>query len=165
MWSNFRFTSRISDTNFSQAQGGIKAISSLNRHNRIIARGRLGSIWTQEFEQLPSSVRFFAGGSQSVRGYSYQSLGPVNSDGKVVGGKLLMIGSIEYEHSFSDQWGGALFYDAGNAMDNIVEKLERGAGFGFRWKSPVGPVRIDFARAMSQEGRPWRIHINIGPDL
>ena len=155
----------ISDTNFTQLQGGIKAISSLNPRNRIIARGRLGSTWTQEFEQLPSSVRFFAGGAQSVRGYAYQSLGPVDVNGKVVGGKLLMVGSLEYEHSLNGQWGIALFYDGGNAIDNINDKLERGAGFGLRWKSPVGPVRIDFASAVTKEGSPWRIHINIGPDL
>ena len=155
----------ISDTGFTQLHSGIKSISSINQHNRIIARGRLGSTWTQEFDQLPSSVRFFAGGAQSVRGYAYQSLGPVNADGDVVGGKLLMVGSIEYEHSFSGKWGLALFYDGGNAIDDFNDKLERGAGFGLRWQSPVGPVRIDFASAVTQEGNPWRIHINIGPDL
>lgn len=155
----------ISDTDFTQVQSSIKAISSISQSNRIIARGRLGNTWTEEFEQLPSSVRFFAGGSQSVRGYAYQSLGPVNADGDVVGGKSLMIGSLEFEHSLSAQWGLAAFYDAGNAMNNFDDKLERGAGFGLRWKSPVGPVRIDLASALTQEGEPWRIHINIGPDL
>lgn len=155
----------LSDTSFMQLQGGIKAITSLGKSNRIIARGKLGSTWTDDFHQLPSSVRFFAGGSQSVRGYSYQSLGPVDSSGKVVGGKHLMIGSLEFEHSLSDKWGAALFYDAGNAFDNIDDKLERGAGLGIRWKSPIGPIRFDFASAISRPDKPWRIHINIGPDL
>jgi len=155
----------ISDTDFTQLQSGIKFISSINQSNRIIARGRLGNTWTDEFEKLPSSIRFFAGGSQSVRGYAYQSLGPVNVDGDVVGGKILMIGSLEFEHSLTSKWGIAAFYDAGNAMDNIDDKLERGAGVGIRWKSPVGPVRIDLASAITEEGEPWRIHINIGPDL
>ena len=155
----------ISDTNFFQMQGGIKAISSLGRHDRIILRGRLGSTWTETFHELPSSVRFFAGGSQSVRGYAYQSLGPVDASGKVVGGKHLMIGSIEFEHSFENKWGVAVFYDGGNAIDNMADDLERGAGFGLRWPSPIGPVRIDLASAVSQEGQPWRLHITIGPDL
>jgi len=155
----------LSDTDFTQIQSGIKAISSINQHNRLIIRGRLGSTWTDEFDQLPSSVRFFAGGAQSVRGYAYQSLGPLDENNNVIGGKLLMLGSLEYEHSFSGPWGGAVFYDGGNAINNFDEKLERGAGFGLRWKSPVGPVRIDFANAVSKEGKPWRIHINIGPDL
>jgi translocation and assembly module TamA len=155
----------ISDTDFYQLQGGIKAISSVNHNNRLIARGSLGSTWTEEFNQLPSSVRYFAGGAQSVRGYAYQSLGPVDTTGQVIGGKHLMVGSIEFEHSFNSHWGTALFYDGGNAIDSFADKLERGGGFGLRWKSPVGPVRIDLASALSRDGRPWRLHINIRPDL
>jgi translocation and assembly module TamA len=155
----------FSDTDFLQLQGGIKAISAINERHRFIARGRLGGIHTNSFNELPSSVRFFTGGAQSVRGYAYQSLGPVDANGNVIGGRYLMVGSIEYEHSFKGKWGVALFYDGGNAIDDLDEKLERGAGIGLRWKSPVGPVRIDLASATSRDGRPWRIHINIGPDL
>lgn len=155
----------LSDTDFAQLQGGVKTIHSLGQRHRMILRGRLGSTYTQEFHQLPSSVRFFAGGAQSVRGYAYQSLGPVDSDGEVVGGKNLMVGSIEFERRLGGKWGAALFYDAGNAIDDIAEKLERGAGFGVRWQSPIGPVRIDLASAISKNGQPWRLHINIGPDL
>ncbi|MDT8385053.1 MAG: autotransporter assembly complex family protein [Gammaproteobacteria bacterium] len=155
----------LSDTDFAQLQGGVKTIYSLGQRNRIILRGRLGSTYTQEFHQLPPSVRFFAGGAQSVRGYAYQSLGPVDSAGEVVGGKNLMVGSVEFERRLGGKWGVALFYDAGNAIDDIAEKLERGAGFGMRWQSPVGPVRIDLASAISKDGQPWRLHINIGPDL
>ena len=155
----------VSDTDFLQLQGGLKGITPLGHRNRMIARGRVGSTLTRQFHQLPSSVRFFAGGSQSVRGYSYQSLGPLDASGKVVGGRHLMSGSIEFEHSFNGHWGVATFYDGGNAIDNISEKLERGAGLGVRWQSPVGPVRFDIATAVSRPDHPWRLHINIGPDL
>ncbi|MDR9435559.1 MAG: autotransporter assembly complex family protein [Thiohalophilus sp.] len=155
----------MSDTDFFQVQGGLKGITSLGSNYRLIARGRLGSTRTDEFNQLPSSVRFFAGGSQSVRGYAFQSLGPVDDSGRVVGGKHLMTGSIELERSLGGKWGVAVFYDAGNAIDDFDDKLERGAGFGLRWKSPIGPVRIDVASALTEPGKPWRLHINIGPDL
>lgn len=155
----------LSDTDFFQLEGGIKAITGLGRNKRLIGRGRLGSTWTDEFNQLPSSVRFFAGGAQSVRGYAYQTLGPVDEDGDVTGARHLMVGSIEYEQYFNNNWGFALFYDAGNALDEFNEKLERGAGFGLRWKSPIGPVRIDLASAVSRNSNSWRLHINIGPDL
>lgn len=155
----------VSDTDFTQFQTGIKAIASLNQNNRLIARASFGTTWTQEFEQLPSSVRFFTGGSQSVRGYAYQSLGPENSSGEVIGGQHLIVGSLEYEYSFNNKWGLALFYDSGNAVEQLDDKLEQGAGFGLRWKSPVGMVRIDLASAITQDGEPWRLHINIGPDL
>lgn len=155
----------LSNNSFSQLQGGLKAITSLGKSHRIIARGRLGGTWTDNFRELPSSVRFFAGGTQSVRGYSYQSLGPTDSSGKVVGGRYLMIASLEYEKRLNGKWGAAFFYDAGNAFNALEDKLEHGAGFGIRWNSPIGPVRFDFASAISRPGMPWRVHINIGPDL
>ena len=157
--------SLLSDTDFGQLQGNLKFISSLNSRNRIIARGGFGTTSTSEFEELPSSVRFFSGGAQSVRGYKYQSLGPTDESGDVVGGRNLILGSIEFEHYFDDRWGAAVFFDAGNAIDNLEDELERGAGFGLRWKSPIGSIRIDLASAISREGKPWRLHINIGPDL
>jgi translocation and assembly module TamA len=113
---------------------------------------------------LPSSIRFFAGGSQSVRGYAYESLGPEDKDGDVVGGRHLLTGSVEFEHYFNDNWGMAVFLDTGNAIDNLSDKLEQGAGFGLRWKSPVGPVRIDLANSISR-GKNWRLNVSIGPDL
>ncbi len=94
-----------------------------------------------------------------------RSLGPVDEDGDVIGGKYLMTGSIEFEHYFESKWGAAVFYDAGNAMDDFSDKLARGVGFGMRWQSPIGTVRIDLASALTLDGNPWRIHINIGPDL
>ncbi len=76
----------------------------------------------------------------------------------------MLVGSIEYEHYFNDRWGMALFSDAGNALEDFSDDLEQGVGFGLRWKSPIGPVRIDLANAVSDDG-DWRLHINIGPDL
>ena len=100
-----------------------------------------------------------------MRGYKYQSLGPEDESGDVIGGRRLLTGSIEFEHALNDRWGIALFYDIGNAVEDFDDDLERGAGFGVRWKSPVGPVRIDLASAISLDDQPWRLHINIGPDL
>jgi len=153
-----------SDTDFLQLRGGIKFITSLGPRNRLLVRGSFGTTETPDFNQLPSSLRFFAGGSQSVRGYGYEDLGPTNDNGDVVGGKHLLTGSIEFERFFGEKWGMAVFLDAGNAIDNLNDDLEQGAGFGFRWKSPVGPVRIDLANAISTD-QSWRLHVSIGPDL
>ncbi len=155
----------VSDTNFLQMRGGIKFITSIDDRNRFLIRGGFGTTETQDFEQLPSSIRFFAGGTQSVRGYGYEELGPTNDDGDVVGGQHLLTGSIEFEHYFDDSWGAAVFLDGGNAIDSLSDDLEQGAGFGLRWKSPVGPVRIDFANAISTDDQDWRLHVSIGPDL
>ncbi len=109
----------ISDNDFVQLQSNIKFITPFGKHNRIITRGTAGRIWSDEFQELPTSIRFFTGGAQSVRGYSYNSLGPVDESGDVVGGQYLLVGSIELEHSFKNKWGVAVFYDAGNAIDDI----------------------------------------------
>jgi translocation and assembly module TamA len=155
----------VSDTDFLQMRGGIKFITSIDARNRFLIRGGFGTTETQDFEQLPSSIRFFAGGTQSVRGYAYEELGPTNDNGDVVGGKHLLTGSIEFEHYFDDSWGAAVFLDGGNAIDSLSDDLEQGAGFGLRWKSPVGPVRIDLANAISTDDQDWRLHVSIGPDL
>jgi translocation and assembly module TamA len=154
-----------SDIDFAQLQGGIKFITSLDPHNRFIVRGGFGSTSTQDFDRLPTSLRFYSGGARTVRGYAYQSLGPTDDDGEVVGGKYMVYGGIEFQHYFDERWGIALFHDTGNAIDNLDDDLESGAGFGLRWKSPVGPVAIDLANAVSDDDRPWRLHVNIGPDL
>jgi len=154
-----------SDIDFGQVTTGIKFITSFGPRDRVIARGGIGATETSDFDLLPASLRFFAGGSQTVRGYKYKSLGPTNDDGVVVGASYLMFGGLEYEHYYNDRWGAALFIDAGNAIDSLAEDLEQGVGFGLRWKSPIGPVRIDLANAISDPDRPWRLHVNIGPDL
>jgi translocation and assembly module TamA len=154
-----------SDIDFVQAVGGIKFITSFDRRNRLIARGGAGATETGDFAQLPASLRFYAGGSQTVRGYKYKSLGPTNDDGDVIGARFLLFGGLEFEHYFNDRWGMAVFIDAGNAIDNLDDDLEQGAGFGLRWKSPVGPVRVDIANALTADDQPWRLHVNIGPDL
>ena len=155
----------FSDNSFIQLQGGIKAITPLGRRDRIISRGRLANTHTPDFQQLPASIRYFAGGAQSVRGYGYQSLGPQDESGAVVGGRNLMVGSIEYEHSLNGKWGIATFYDVGNAVDSFADDLAHGAGIGLRWQSPVGAIRVDIARTLNQVENRWRLHINIGPDL
>ncbi len=146
-----------------------KFIHKLFNKGRIILRGEMGnsfvSILDGDFRELPPSVRFFAGGDRSVRGYDYQALGPKNPEGQVVGGKNLLVGSTEYEHKILKDWSLAIFYDVGNAYNDVSDTLKHGAGVGVRWQSPVGLIRIDVAAALSEEDLPFRLHITIGPDL
>jgi translocation and assembly module TamA len=115
---------------------------------------------------LPASLRFFAGGDRSVRGYSYQSLGPKDSTGKVIGGKNLFVGSLEIERPVLKDWGVALFYDAGNAFNSLSEvNLFQGAGIGLRYYSPVGTLRLDLARQIGVDNPKFRIHFTVGFQL
>lgn len=132
---------------------------------RVLLRGELGLAWVPRFSTLPASQRFFAGGARSVRGYTYQSLGPTDAGGRVIGGRYLLVGSIEYEHRVWRRWGLAAFYDAGNALNGFGGKLDRGAGVGIRWHSPIGPIRIDFGWALDLPGTPMRVQFSMGPDL
>lgn len=154
-----------SDSVFVQTRIQAKLIRGVTDESRVILRGDLGLTHVGNFFTLPPSYRFFAGGDQSVRGYAYQSLGPTDSSGKVVGGNQLVVGSIEFEHTITGKWSGAIFYDVGNAINDFATNLKKGAGFGVRWRSPIGMLRFDLAWALSKPGTPVRIHFNVGPDL
>lgn len=153
-----------SNTSLGQAHLGGKMIRTRGK-GRFLLRGEIGTSWAPEFENLPPSVRFFAGGDTSVRGYTYKSLGPQDSEGNVIGGKHLLVASAEYEHRLGEKWSAAVFFDAGNAFATYDGELEQGAGIGLRRRLPIGWLRIDVAQAISQEDRPWRLHITLGPDL
>ena len=155
----------VSNAQFLQARAQAKFIHKIFGKSRILLRGDIGATRFGAIRTLPTSVRFFAGGDQSVRGYAYHSLGPRNAAGQVIGGEQLLVGSVEFEQRFTDKWSGAVFYDAGNAIDSWQEALKVGAGFGMRWRSPIGPIRVDLAWAVSEPGSPKRLHINVGPDL
>ena len=115
------------------------------------------------FLDVPVSFRFFTGGDNSVRGYAYQSLGPTNAQGEVVGGKHLLVGSIELEGAIGQNWGAAVFYDAGNAFDDFDSlNLAQSAGVGVRYYTPVGPIRLDIARQLGVSDPSYRFHFTIG---
>ncbi len=117
----------------------------------------------EPLEDVPASLRFFAGGDQSVRGYAYQSLGPEDENGDVIGGKHLLVGSVELERALGEKWAVALFFDAGNAFNNFDDMdLQKGAGLGIRRYTPVGPVRLDLARQLDVDDPGYRIHLSIG---
>ena len=153
-----------SDVSFLQARAQSKFIQPLGS-GRIIARADLGATSVSRFEDLPATLRFYAGGDLSVRGYAYNSLGPQNDLGQVIGGKHLAVGSLEIEQPVAGKWSVAAFYDIGRAYTDAAEPFAEGAGVGVRWKSPIGPVRFDVATALSRPDRPWRIHFVVGPDL
>jgi translocation and assembly module TamA len=155
--------SLASDSSFIQLGVSLKAITSFGDIHRFIARTDFGTTYSNDFNNLPTSYRFYAGGDQSIRGYSYQELGPTNSDGDVIGGKHLAIASIEYEYRLNGPWAGAIFADMGNAFTDDF-KLEKSVGAGVRWFSPIGPVRFDVGIPINGE-RDFKIHITLGPDL
>ena len=133
---------------------------------KLITQLNVGTVISPDFDLLPESLRYFAGGRDSVRGYGYQSLGERNSAGKNIGGKNLLTASLEYDHPLSDSWSAAAFVDAGNAFHewNSDTSIKVGSGVGVRWKSPVGPVSVDLAWPKDNVSDP-HLHLSIGPEL
>jgi translocation and assembly module TamA len=156
----------LSSARFSEITVDARWIRAFWRNNRLILRGSLGHVWTYNFDALPPQLRFFAGGDQSIRGYSFQSIGPENSYGRVIGGDSLIIASATLEHYFTPRWGIATFLDAGNAFNGAAVQAKVGTGIGVRWRSPVGMIRVDVGTPVNDAQRHGvELHLVIGPDL
>ncbi|MDO8206246.1 MAG: BamA/TamA family outer membrane protein [Gallionella sp.] len=111
----------------------------------ISLRGEAGVTAALSRLGIPQEYLFRAGGSQSVRGYAYQSLG-VHEGAAVVGGRSMATGSLEYTHWLSRDWGAAVFTDVGGVTDVLhTLRMSTGYGSGVRWRSPVGPLALDLA--------------------
>jgi translocation and assembly module TamA len=128
------------------------------------SRLQLGQVFSRQGVSVPFTLLFRAGGDESVRGYGYQSLGPVDAAGTALGGHVLATGSFELARPIARDipsvWG-AVFVDAGNAADNWQGfQPALGWGAGLRWRSPVGPLRIDLA--YGEQLRRVRLHFSVG---
>lgn len=154
-----------SDATFVQVEASAKWITSFDNATRLLLRSQLGFTWVDDFETLPPSVRFFAGGDNSIRGFEFEALGPADQNGDVIGGDRLIVASIEYEVPFSASWSGAVFADSGNAFTGSDFEPRTGAGFGVRWQSPLGPIRFDIAWPVNDVEEGPRLHVSLGADL
>lgn len=155
----------LSDTNLVHGDMTLKGLTTLWQNHRFLGRLQVGGSATNGYQSIPPSLRFFAGGDQSVRGYDYQSLSPENEQGDKIGGRYMIAGSLEYQYSIAEKWRIATFIDQGSSFNNLdLPSLKTGVGIGVRWVSPVGPIRIDLAHALDDPGG-IRLHFSMGPEL
>ncbi|HCW95170.1 autotransporter assembly complex protein TamA [Stutzerimonas balearica] len=155
----------LSDANLVHANAQARGLTTLGRRHRFLGRVQLGGNWTDEYVNVPPSLRYFAGGDQSVRGYDYQSLSPTNSDGDRIGGRYQFAASVEYQFSLTERWRIAAFADQGNAFNDLeLPTLKQSVGVGVRWVSPVGPIRVDLAHPLDGD-QGVRLHFSMGPEL
>jgi translocation and assembly module TamA len=148
---------------FSRAYGRLTAYRPLGQSWYGQARIELGQVFLPGGVAAPDSQLFRAGGDDSVRGYGYRSLGP-EVNGVLGSGSVLMTGSLEVARPFLTSmpslWGAA-FVDIGRAANDLGSlKPALGYGVGVRWRSPVGPLRVDLA--WGQEVRKLRLHFSVG---
>ncbi len=155
-----------SDFSLVHSRAKLKYIKSILPGFRLLLRTELGGmhIDDSDYLNLPLSLRFYAGGDNSVRGYDYKTLSP-EENGYKVGGKYLVTGSAEVDYKVAEDWAVAAFVDCGGAINKFTDDLESGVGLGVRWFSPVGPVRLDLAFPQDKQADDLRVHISVGPDL
>jgi translocation and assembly module TamA len=165
-----------SDLDLVRAYAKWVAVGTLpGERQRLVGRLEAGAVFISEGQRdlLAPSLSFFAGGSQSLRGFPYQSVGKeqrvTRDDGTTdtitVGGDRLLLGSIEYQYRFAEHWRGALFVDAGDAFDEGKFDTKVGVGFGLHYLTPVGAVKVELANSVSEDSPAWRLHINIGAEF
>ena len=136
------------------------------KSGRLALRAELGSVVSKDTSNLPSTQLFLAGGDHSVRGYAPGSIGIEQANGLVLAGRYLATSSLEWQRPITvnrqrTEWESAVFVDAGTVSNDMHQlKTRLGLGVGARWRSPVGPVRIDLA--YGQAVRKLRLHMNVG---
>ena len=155
----------VSDIDLVHANAAARGLYTVMDRHRLLVRTQLGGLTSSDFESVPPTLRFFAGGDQSVRGYDYRTLSPTDESGERIGGRYLVASSLEYQYEFIDKWRGAVFVDHGNAVDSLSDPLKTSVGLGIRWVSPVGPIRVDVAKSVSDPDEGFRIHFAMGPEL
>lgn len=160
-----------SDISLVKATAKAKWIRTIGKH-RFTARADAGLIETDEFNRVPPTMRFFAGGDQSIRGFAFNSIGTrveVIEDGEVteplIGDPYLVTGSIEYAYPVAENWRAAVFADGGTATSNFDASPALGLGAGAHYLTIIGPVRLYLARGFSDYENTWRVHFALGPEL
>ncbi len=148
-----------------------KWLRSFGDH-RFLMRAEFAALSSSDFDRVPSTLRYFAGGDQSIRGFGLKTLAPreTTSEGidELVGGRYLNVGSIEYSYPVAENWRAAVFIDVGNASDDPFQDLAYGYGIGASYMSPVGPIRLYLARgesSVNDDLDDFRIHFSMGPAL
>ncbi|MDJ0928199.1 MAG: autotransporter assembly complex family protein [Gammaproteobacteria bacterium] len=155
------------DVDFLQGDALAKFLWPLWDGARLRTRAEVGLTLAEAVTQLPASVRYFAGGDTSIRGYDFRTLGPTDEFGIVTGGRHQLIGSVEIDQTVFGSWAVAAFIDGGNAFDDFDDiDPQFSVGAGIRWFSPLGPIRVDIGVPLASDAPDdYRLHISLGPDL
>ena len=150
-----------------EAAGSTYLDLSGNGRSVLALRGLVGEVPGTNTFSLPPDQRFYAGGSGTVRGYKYQSVGPQFPDGTPTGGTAISAGTVELRQRIIGNYGAVAFVDAGQVSDNGIpfsSSWRIGVGVGFRYYTSIGPIRLDVAVPVNRErgGDAFELYIGIG---
>lgn len=167
----FRLSGRLSPegslqggfNGYVRAQIDASAYLPVGGNTVLAGRARFGSISGTGIDNIAPSRRYYAGGGGSVRGYSYQDIGPRDIYGDPVGGRSLAEFSLEARVRFG-AFGVVPFVDAGNIYTSNVPRLDKmriGAGIGGRYYSSFGPIRIDVGTPINRRTGEARVAVYV----
>jgi translocation and assembly module TamA len=133
----------------------------------LALRGLAATILGASANDLPPDQRLYAGGSGTVRGFAYQSIGPQFADGNPEGAKSVDAATLEFRQRIGEDWGGAAFVDAGQASAAgapFTGTVEVGAGLGARYYTSIGVLRLDLAVPLTHidGGDTFEIYAGLG---
>ncbi len=135
----------------------------------LALRAQFGAAFGATTSDLPADLRMYAGGSGTIRGFAYQSVGPLDDGGRPLGGSTLIAGTVELRQRIGEQWGVVGFVDsggvAGESAPEWPERIATGVGIGVRYYTALGPIRADIAVPVSgkREGDAgWQFYFGIG---
>lgn len=134
----------------------------------LALRGQVGVIAGESRSGIPASRRLYAGGGETVRGYAFQLVGPLDENDDPIGGTSLLAGSVELRSRLYGDFGAVAFVDAGNVYEGSTPDLDEGvrvgAGVGLRYYTPVGPVRLDIAVPLDKRSvdDDFQVYVSFG---
>ncbi len=138
--------------------------------DKLVLAGRVeaGMLTGASLHVIPASLRYYAGGAGSVRGYAYQSLGPRDTSDDPLGGRSYQLVNLEARYKITDDVGIVPFLDGGmvyrDELPRILGDMNWGAGLGMRYYTPIGPVRLDVGVPLQpiDGDPPVQIYVSIG---
>ncbi len=156
------------DTSYYLVNTKFKYLFPLNEKSVLSFRLGFGFIESLRNKKVPLEDRFFLGGAESVRGYKYGTISPTDERGNFVGGRAYGLFSLELRRLLCGNLEGTLFYDSGKVFpypkDFSLSGWYSSVGFGIRYLTPVGPLRIDYGYKLKKvpgQSR-GRVHISFG---
>ncbi len=163
-WAGVGFRS---DLHFLKILGEVRHYTRVGRTAVLATRLKAGSLRALGADRFtPIEERFYAGGSNSVRGWGYSQLGPKNSAGHPIGGNSLLELGAELRRDLSSLFSSVLFVDSGNVWSRLhghrFDQLRTAAGFGLRYRTPIGPIRLDFGWPVGLGRNRVQMHLSVG---
>ncbi|EGR0072354.1 outer membrane protein assembly factor [Vibrio vulnificus] len=152
----------FSDSRLLRIEGNSVLSWDISEKHKFHFRSNVGINVADDLSDIPSSLRFFAGGDGNLRGYGYESISPRDENGDLTGARYMFTAGLEYQYQVYHQlWLGA-FYDVGDAFNDSVD-WKSGTGLSLIWNSKYVPVKVDFAYGLdAPQGDQFRVHFSLG---